>query len=592
MKRRRLAICCLSTGCLVGVGLLLSAAQQQSDSTNNPAATNNSSSSSSSTSASPSSTSSSSSSSDKPKETNAKPLSERAKKKKEEQLRKELESPYKKWLQEDVAYIITDEERQTFKRLQTDEEREQFIEQFWLRRDPTPDTEENEFKEEHYRRIQYANDHFASGIPGWKTDRGRIYIMFGPPDERDEHPSGGTYERPPEEGGGETTTYPFEDWRYRYLEGIGNDVTIEFVDPTMTGEYHLTMDPSEKDALTYVPGAGLTLMEQLGLSDKSQRFNNTDGTHLGTPLGGVQSASYNEFTRLEQFTKLQQPPPIKFPDLEAKVNSRITFNILPMSARADFFPLTDASCLTSITLQFNNKDLQFSSKEGVQKATVDIYGRITTMTRRVVQVFEDTVTVDSPKDMLQDYAKLRSIYQKTIPLAPATYRLNIVAKDVVGGNVNNYEMRLDVPRTDPDKLTSSTLVLADIIEKVPTKSIGAGQFVIGDSKVRPRVDGTFKHEEKLGIYLKLYNLGADEQTHKPVGQVQYEVFKKGANEPVPGYQFTEDLTQLQGASASSATIEKLLSLKGLDPGQYEIRIKVTDKNRNQVLAPSAQFTVT
>ena len=183
-----------------------------------------------------------------------------------------------------MAYIITDEERAAFKRLQTDEEREQFIEKFWLRRDPTPDTVENEFKEEHYRRIAYANEHYASGIPGWKTDRGRIYIIYGPPDEIEDHSSGGIYERPPEEGGGETSTFPFQQWRYRYIEGIGNNVIIEFVDPTMSGEYHMTMDPSEKDALLYVPGAGLTLMEQMGLSDKTQRFNNTDGTHLGSAV--------------------------------------------------------------------------------------------------------------------------------------------------------------------------------------------------------------------------------------------------------------------------------------------------------------------
>src|SRR5579859_1137288 len=269
------------------------------------------------------------------RETVAKPLSEKEKKRKEEKLRKELETPYRKWLNEDVAYIITDEERAAFKRFQNDEEREQFIENFWLRRDPTPDTVENEFKEEHYRRIAYANDHFASGIPGWKTDRGRIYITFGPPDERDEHPSGGTYERPPEEGGGETTTYPFEDWRYRYIEGIGNDVNIEFVDPTMTGEYRMTMDPSEKDALSRVPGAGLTLSEQMGLSSKTDRFNRTDGTHLGTPLGG-QPESMNEFSRLEQFAKLQKPPAIKYKDLEAAISTRITFNILPMKTRVDF----------------------------------------------------------------------------------------------------------------------------------------------------------------------------------------------------------------------------------------------------------------
>ena len=178
-------------------------------------------------------------------------------------LYKELDSQYKKWLNEDVVYIISPEERSAFLHLQTNEEREQFIEQFWQRRNPDPDSAENTFKEEHYRRIAYVNEHYASGIPGWKTDRGRIYIMWGAPDEVQSNPSGGSYQRPASEGGGETSTYPFEDWRYRYLEGIGENVELEFVDPTMTGEYKLTTDPSEKDALLYVPGAGLTQLESI-----------------------------------------------------------------------------------------------------------------------------------------------------------------------------------------------------------------------------------------------------------------------------------------------------------------------------------------
>ena len=256
--------------------------------------------------------------------------------------------------------------------MNTDDEREQFVEQFWLRRDPTPDTVENEFKEEHYRRIAYANEHYASGIPGWKTDRGRIYITFGPPDEIDSHPSGGSYERPTAEGGGETTTYPFEDWRYRYIEGIGNNVEIEFVDQTLSGEYHMTMDPSEKDALLYIPGAGLTLAESMGTADKSQRFNNTDGTHMAP--NQQMPASYNEFNRLEQFAKLQQPPPVKFKDLEAAITTRITFNVLPMQVRVDYVRVTESSVLANITIQFENKDLEFQSKNGVQKAVVNCSG--------------------------------------------------------------------------------------------------------------------------------------------------------------------------------------------------------------------------
>jgi len=522
------------------------------------------------------------------RETVAKPLTDKERRKKEEKLRKELETPYRKWLTEDVGYIITDEERQAFKRMATDDERQNFIENFWLRRDPTPDTAENEFKEEHYRRIAYANERYASGIPGWKTDRGRIYITFGPPAEIESHPSGGSYERPYEEGGGTTSTYPFEKWRYRWIEGIGTDVNIEFVDPTMTGEYRMTMDPSEKDALLMVPGAGLTLMEQMGLSSKTDRFNRTDGTHLGTGNTPLPS-KMNQFERLEQFAKLQKPPEIKFKDLEAQVNSTIKFNLLPMRTRADYMRMTNSTVLTNVTLQFDKHDLQFGQKDGVSKAVVNIYARITSMSRRVVNVFEDVVTVEVPTELLGEAVKGSSLYQKSVPLAPGKYRLNVVAKDVIGGTMNNYEMALDVPHYDDEKLASSTVVLADLIERVPTKSIGTGQFVIGTSKVRPRLNETFKRDEKLGLYMQLYNFSPDEKTQKPNGSIEYEVVKNSDNKKV--FEFSEEIAKIDNSSSNQTTVEKILPLKSLEPGQYTLKMKITDRNRNQTLTPSASFTV-
>jgi GWxTD domain-containing protein len=526
--------------------------------------------------------------SSEPRETVAKPITEKEKKKREAKLRKELETPYRKWLSEDVAYIISDEERKAFKRLATDEERQSFIENFWLRRDPTPDTAENEFKEEHYRRIAYTNERFASGIPGWKTDRGRIYIMYGPPSENESHPSGGSYERPIEEGGGTTSTYPFEKWRYRYIEGIGTNIEIEFVDTTMTGEYHMSMDPSEKDALLYVPGAGLTLTEQMGLSSKTDRFNRTDGTHLGTGTQPLPE-SMNEFSRLEQYAKLQKAPAIKFTDLEAMVNSTIKYNILPMKAHADFMRITNSTVLTNITLQFDKKDLQFQDKQGVSKAVVNIYGRITSMTRRVVQVFEDPVTIEIPTEMLGESIKGSSIYQKSIPLPPSKYRLNVVAKDIIGNTVNNYEMVLDVPHYDDEKLAASSIILADTLERVPTRSIGAGQFVIGTTKVRPRLDDTFRRDEKLGLYVQFYNFTPDEKTEKPNGTINYQVIKTSSNQKV--FEFSEDVAKVENASATQVVVEKLLPLKGFEPGQYTLKMTVTDKNGNQTLTPSANFTV-
>src|SRR5438270_3390366 len=522
-------------------------------------------------------------------ETVAKPLTKKEMAKEQKQLERELAGPWKKWMNEDVIYIITDEEKQAFKRFKTDEERQQFVEQFWLRRDPTPDTEENEYKEEHYRRIAYANDHYASGMPGWKTDRGMIYIKYGAPDEIDSHPSGGTYERPIEEGGGSTSTYPFEDWTYRYIEGVGSNIKIEFVDPSMSGEYHIALDPAEKDALLYVPGAGLTMAEQMGMANKTQRFQRTDGTHLGTgnqPL----PESMNEFTRLETFANLQKAPAIKFKDLEAAVNSTIRYNTLPMQVRADYIRVTDSTVLTSLTVLFKNSDLNYSTKDKVAKATVNLYGRITSLTRRPVNWFEDTITSgDIPAEMLQQAMGGSQIYSKTIPLAPGTYRLNIVAKDVVANTMNNFEMALNVPHYDEDQLGSSSLILADLIERVPTKSIGAGPFVIRSSKVRPRVGDVFKQDETMGIYTEFYNLGMDDKTKKPEGTVEYDVVNAN-NQTVLSQ--TEDISAIPNASAFLVTVEKKLPLKSLAPGKYTLKLKVTDKLKNQSLTPSAPFTVT
>lgn len=524
------------------------------------------------------------------RDTVARPQTDKERKRKEARLKKELETPWKKWLNEDVSYIITDEERKAFKGFNTDEEREQFVEQFWLRRDPSPDSQENEYKEEHYRRIAYSNERFASGIPGWRTDRGRIYIAYGPPDEIDSHPSGGSYNRPQAEGGGTTSTYPFEDWRYRYIEGLGNDINIEFVDTTMSGEYRMTMDPSEKDALLYVPGAGLTTSEEMGLSNKSARFSRTDGTHLGESVAGSLPVSYNQFERLNQFAKLQAPPPIKFKDLEAAISTRITYNILPMLVRVDYVRVTETSVLTNITIQFENHDLQFQAKDGIQKSIVNVFGRISNMTRRPITTFEKPLEIDAPTDMLQKYAQQRSIYQQSVPLAPGRYRLNIVAKDTVAGNLNNFEVALDVPHFEEEKLASSSLILADTIEKLPTRSIGGGMFSIGDTKVRPRVGEKFARNEKMGIYLQVYNFSPDEKTHKPAGSIDYEIVKAGTSEKV--LEFSEDVAKVPNASASQVTIEKLLPLQALAAGNYTLRVKANDQKANLNVLQQSNFSVT
>ena len=423
--------------------------------------------------------------------------------------------------------------RQAFRQLNTDEERQQFAEQFWLRRDPTPDTVGNEFKEEHYRRIAYANERYGwSGIPGWKTDRGRIYVTFGPPDEIDAHPSG--------------QPFPFEDWRYRYIEGAGNNVNIEFVDTTMNGEYHMTMDPAG-------PGHG------------------------------------TNFERLNRFVQLQQPPEVKFKELDDAIGKRTTYNVLPMQVRIDYMRVTESSVMANISVQFENRDLQFQFKDGVGKAIVHLLGRISSMTRRPITTFEKPLEINVPPGQLQTSAGQHSLYQGSVALASGRYRLNIVAQDTLSGNMNNYEVMLDVPQFDEEKPASSSLILADTIEKVPARSLGGTMFSIGDTKVRPRLGNKFAGNEKIGIYLQLYNFGPDPATQKPSGSIEYEIDKVGSNEKV--MDFSEEIGSIANASASQVTIEKQLPLNTFGFGTYTLRVKATDRNRNQTVQQQASFTV-
>jgi len=520
------------------------------------------------------------------------PLNDKQRKKNQKALYKELSDADKKWLDEDVRWIITDEEKAAFLQLSNEEEREQFIEQFWLRRDPTPDTEENEYKEEHYRRIAYANEHFAAGIPGWKTDRGRVYIMYGPPDEIDAHPTGGYYQRPQEEGGGETSTYPFEDWRYRYIEGIGQEVNIEFVDTCSCNDYHMTLDRSEKDALLHTPNGGLTTYEQMGLANKADRWNNGLEAIGQGPFNSKMQGK-DEFDRVIQFAKLQAPPQIKFKDLAEVVSHSIRYNLLPFSWQADFVKVTADTVLVPITIQIKNKDVTFVTKDGVASGVVNIFGRVTTLTGRIAQTFEDTVKVDVPAELLARTQESSSVYWKALPLRPNRYKVDLVLKDVNGDRMGTDSRGMMVPEFGDDRLAASSFILADQMERVPAKNVGTGNFVIGDTKVRPRVvpsgqTATFRRDEHMNFWLQIYNLAMDEQTKKPSASIEYDIVNLASNKQVV---HAVESTDQMGNVGNQITLEKSLALTSLEPGQYQITVKVDDKVAKQSIAPTAKFTV-
>src|SRR5579864_7668912 len=518
----------------------------------------------------------------------------RAPKNDKDAVKEKLGGVYKKWLEEDVRWIITDEELSTFKKLTNNAERDAFIELFWRLRDPTPDTAENEYKEEHYRRIAYANEHFAAGIPGWKTDRGRIYIMYGKPDTIDTHPMGGPYHRPAEEGGGDTETYPFEVWRYRYLQGVGQEIEIEFVDDCQCGAYEMTMDRSRKDALLHIPNAGLTDMETMGMASKADRFRNPEA--LGQGFFN-QPLNTREFDRLETFAKLNRAPDVKYNREMASeiVSHKFRSNPLPFDVRVDFVKLTSDTVLVPITLQVPLRSLTWANKDGVQRAVLSVYGQMTTVSGKIVQTFDESLKKDIPADLLEKEINNTSLYWKALPMHPGLYRLDVVAKDVNGDKVGVFSRSYTVPDySNDDKLTSSTLILADRLEAVPSREIGTGNFVIGENRVRPRVqpaDGkpaSFKKDEKLSFWMQVYNLGIDEKTKRSAASVEYQVVNTATNQSV--IDLTESTAQM-GNIGEQVTLAKTLPLAKLESGTYQVTIKVNDQVSKQSIAPTAKFIV-
>jgi GWxTD domain-containing protein len=512
-------------------------------------------------------------------------------------LKDELKGHYKVWLEQEVRWIITPTEEQAFKHLSNDEERDSFIEAFWQRRNPSPDSAENEYRDEIFRRITYANEHFPAGKPGWMTDRGHIYIAYGPPDDKDSHPSGGSYQRPVEEGGGETATFPFEIWHYRYIEGIGDNIDLEFVDTCQCGDYHFTIDRSEKDALKHVPNAGMTMSEEQGQSKKEDRFSGGGLEQLGA--GPFQQQNQNkQFDRIDLGAKIMAAPVIKFQDLEQFMASS---KILPgppflFDVRTDYAKVTSDTIIVPITVQIRNADITFVTKDNVSVGKVEIQGRISNMTHKIIQTFSDPLEVSTPGELLAAKQKGYSVHQWSMALHPGLYKVDIAIKDVNNpDHIGHTSFAVNVPRYDDDILAHSSLILADEMYRVPSKEIGTGSFVLGDTHVRPRVANggpsmlpKFSRAQSLNFWMQIYNLGIDEKSKQNNATIVYQIVNLATNKPVLDAQ--ESTTKLS-PNAEQVTLEKSLSLAGMQPGAYKLSIKVNDAITKQLTEESAKFTV-
>ena len=483
---------------------------------------------------------------------------------------------FRVWVDE-VEAIITQPERDAWNKLQTDEEREQFIGAFWHLRDPDPDTDENEYREGFYERVEYANEHFSSGVAGVKTDRGRIYLRFGRPDEVESHPAGGTYNRDLSEGGGSTSAYPFERWWYRNLPGR-SDVAIEFVDPTSTGEYRIARNPFEKDALLHIPGTGPT---ESGISQADYVLA---AGGFGNPFSS--QAKDGQFDWMDRIRFVSQPPPVNFDRLGGTGTSGpvVDTDLLNSTVQISYFKQSEDRVIVAFTVQTDNKDLVFRDVGGVQSARLNISGRITSVAGRRVGFFEDAVTTTATTTQLVEAKERKSAYQKAVPLAPGRYRVDLLVRDLESGAGSLQHLGFEVPRFGAN-LTSSSLILASLLEQVSDLP-ASRQFIIGDKKVIPNLTAEYHRGASIGIYMQIYNAGIDQTTLRPSVDVEYVLMKEGK-------EVGKQVEDWRGTSSEGdrLTLARLMDSRGLNPGDYSIEVRARDRVNGHALVQQASFKV-
>jgi len=335
-------------------------------------------------------------------------------------------------------------------------------------------------------------------------------------------------------------------------------------------------------------------MEAMGMANKADRFRGgLESLGAGFFNQGNQT---KQFDRLETFAKLNRAPEVKFKDLEAVVNTKIRYNLLPFDARVDFVKVTTDTVLVPITIQIPNSALTFVNKDGVARATVNLFMRMTTLTGKIAQTFEEPLRLEVPAELLDKVVNNVGIYWKALPMRPGHYRLDVVVKDVNGDKLGTLGQSVMVPEYSEDKLASSTLILADQMHPVPSREVGAGDFVLGTNKVRPKVPpsggrpATFKRDQNQSVnfWMQVYNLGVDEKTKKPSATVEYQIVNTATNKAV--VDLTETTEQM-GNVGEQLTLQKSLPTTKLDPGVYQVTIKVNDMVSKQTISPTAKFAV-
>jgi hypothetical protein len=306
---------------------------------------------------------------------------------------------------------------------------------------------------------------------------------------------------------------------------------------------------------------------------------------------GFQREQDSPFSRLELLANLSRPPQVQFHDLEDKLQltggGTFEENPLNFDVRVDFFRQSDQRVITAITVQTENKDLVFQDSGGLQRARLNVFGRIIAVSGKRIGIFEDPIETTASPEELTEAKERKSAYQKALPLAPGIYKVEVVVRDVNSGATGIKKVGFEVPKYDPKQLSTSTLVLAAKLEKVTNPSTDSQQFTIGQTKVIPNLSGIYHRGQPVGLYMQVYNVETDQTTLRPSVDVQYVLLQGGKEIG----KMSEDWQGLAD-NGQRLTLAKLINTNPLAPGQYKLEVRIHDRVSGQSLMQSGDFTIT
>jgi GWxTD domain-containing protein len=489
---------------------------------------------------------------------------------------KDLSPFFRDWLEKDVAYIIAPKEREVFLRLDNDRERTAFIEAFWKQRDPTPGTPANEFKDEHYKRMAYADQYFGRDTtrPGWTTDRGRIYILLGPPIDISRFE-------------GESYVHPTQIWSYQGREDYGLPAYFNIVFFRRNGQGEFVLySPAEDGPISLLvnyrgdPTSVESAYQQLykfnaRLAEVSVSLIPDEGFAFGQPSLASENLIGHVFAIPEKAVDTKYADALlKFKD---SIELEYTANYIGSQSLAGV--ILDDSGVFFLHYSIQPEKLSVFSFKERYSVNFDVNGIVTGPDGVVVFQYDKTYPLNFSEDQIQDVRKTAVLIEDAIPLVPGTYKFSLLLKNTVSKEFTSFEKEIVIPDPADSAFGISPLLLGYQQKKMPPEPRQIKPFRVGDVQISCQPDRTFAAKESLVAFFQMFNLPED---LRQTGRLTF-VFER------QGKEFERSEAVLKDLPARNVIRE--FPLKDFPPDYYRLVVSVVDVRNRIAVSAGADFAV-